>query len=88
MFNVNFLLFINVTYRLSTYYEAAQTLAKQLRFNHRVLFKSHEKSAVVMMGIVIGMFFVCSRIYLQCGLVRVLSDKISCNDLNYKIPIL
>ena len=48
----------------------------------------HEKSAVVMMGIVIGMFLVCSGIYLHCGSVRVLRDKTSCDDFNYKIPIL
>ena len=80
-----FLSMIRIVYQQD---RAARILAKQLRFNHRVLFKSHEKSAVVMMGIVIGMFLVCSGIYLHCGLVRVLSDKISCNDLNYKIPIL
>ena len=38
---------------------AARTLAKQLRFNHHVLFKSQERSAVIMMAIVIGLFLLC-----------------------------
>ena len=39
---------------------SAATLAKQLRFNHRVLtFNTHDKSAVVMMAIVTGLFLVC-----------------------------
>lgn len=36
---------------------AAHTLAKQLRYNHRYLFRSREKSAVKVMGIVIGLSF-------------------------------
>ena len=66
---------------------ASRTLSKQLRFNHRVLFKSHEKSAIMMMAIVVGLFLVCHGIYLRCGLIIVLNDE-TCNHSHYTIPIL
>ena len=53
----------------------------------------HEKSAVIMMGIVIGVFLVCYGMYLRCGF-RILfettgtSGSSPCKDENYKIPIL
>ena len=74
--------------------QAARTLAKQLRFNHQVSFKTHrEKSAVIMMGIVIGVFLVCYGIYLRCGFLLLFqttrtSGLSPCKDENYKIPIL
>ena len=46
-------------------------LGKQLRFNHRISFKTHhEKSAVIMMGLVIGVFLVYYGIYLRCSTIR------------------
>ena len=53
---------------------SARTLGKQLRFNHRLSFKTHhEKSAVIMMGLVIGVFLAYYEIYLRSSIV-VLSD--------------
>ena len=68
---------------------STRTLAKQLRFNHRVSFKTHyEKSAVVMMSIVIGVFVVCYGIYLRCSLLVVSDTNASCKDEQYKTPVL
>ena len=69
---------------------SARIVAKQLRFNHQVSFKSHhEKSAVIMMGIVIGVFLVCYGMYLRCSFLILFHTTSSpCNDENYKIPVL
>ena len=64
------------------------SLAKQSRFNRQVFFKTPEKSAVIMMGIVIGLFLLCYGIYLRCSFVRIFSDHKLCNDHEFKIPIL
>ena len=66
-----------------------RSLAKQSRFNHQVFFKTQEKSAVIMMGIVIGLFLLCYGIYLRCSFVLIIfSDQKLCNDHEFKIPIL
>ena len=68
---------------------AARSLAKQLRFNHRVFFKTHEKSAVIMIGIVISLFLVCYGIYIRCTVILLYHHgKNVCNDIVYKIPVL
>lgn len=67
---------------------SSRTLAKQLRFNHRVFFKSQERSAVKMMAIVIGLFLVCYGVFLRCNFVFFFNDHKPCNDLQYKVPIL
>ena len=67
--------------------QTSSVLARQLRFNHRVLYKPHEKSAVVMMVVVVGFFLVCYGLYLRCGFVMVLNDQ-KCNDFQYKVPLL
>ena len=67
---------------------AARILAKQLRFNGRFLFKSGEKSAVKLMAIVIGLFITVVIIALQCFLVSILKGKKSCNDEEFKTPLL
>ena len=55
----------------------------------RISFKTHnEKSAVIMMGIVIGVFVVCYGIYLRCSLVVLSDTNASCKDEQYKIPVL
>ena len=67
--------------------QSARTLAKQLRFNHQVSFKTHhETSAVIMMGLVIGVFLVCYGMHLRCGFLLLSSSP--CDDENYKIPVL
>ena len=68
---------------------SAATLAKQLRFNHRVLkFEAHDKSAVVMMAIVVGLFLVCYGIYLRCSFSIFFAGKPITADFEYKIPML
>ena len=66
----------------------AHTLAKQLRFNHQVLFKSHEKTTVKIMAIVVGLFLLCYCIQLRCSAISTADFAKSCNDTEYKIPIL
>ena len=79
--------FVSMIFHVCRHDQAARTLAKQLRFNHQVSFKTHrEKSAVIMMGIVIGVFLVCHGMYLRCAFLRLSSSR--CNDIKYKIPIL
>ena len=66
-----------------------RSLAQQSRFNHQVFFKTPEKSAVIMMGIVIGLFLLCYGIYLRCTFVGIFSaGQKPCNDLEFNIPIL
>ncbi|KAJ7336588.1 hypothetical protein OS493_011804 [Desmophyllum pertusum] len=67
---------------------AARTLAKQLRFNHRVLFKSQEMSAVKVMAIVISLFLVCYGLFMRCSFKLIFHDHKTCNDHEYKIPVL
>ena len=82
------LCFVSVIFHVRRHDRSAHTLAKQLRFNHQVSFKTHrEKSAVIMMGLVIGVFLVCYGMYLRCSFT-ILFHTTSCNDENYKIPFL
>ena len=76
--------FISMLRLLYKQHQAERTLAKQLRFNHRVLLKHHENSAVVMMAIVVSLFLVCYGIYLRCTILRISTDLKSCNDYEYK----
>ena len=88
------LCFVSMIFHVCRHDQAARTLAKQLRFNHQVSFKTHrEKSAVRMMGIVIGVFLVCYGIYLRCGFLLLFQTtrtpgSLPCKDENYKILIL
>ena len=86
------LCFVSVIFHVRRHDRSAHTLAKQLRFNHQVSFKTHrEKSAVIMMGIVIGVFLVCYGMYLRCSFLILFQTTITsspCNDENYKIPVL
>ena len=66
---------------------AARILAKQLRFNHRVQFKSHEKATVKIMGIVVGLFLLCYGIFIRCSIVALVHST-KCEDKEFKIPIL
>ena len=66
----------------------AHTLAKELRFNQQVLFKSHEKTTVKITAIVVGLFLLCYCIQLRCSAISIADFAKSCNDTEYKIPIL
>ena len=68
---------------------SSSALAKQLRFNHRGLtVRSQDRSAVIMMAIIIVVFLVCYGIYLRCSLVSLLHNLFCKNDRVYKIPML
>ena len=67
---------------------AARILAKQLRFNHRVLFKIQEKSAVKIMAIVIGLFLVSYSVAMRCSFIFISSNEKPCNDKEYKVPLI
>ena len=51
--------FVKMVHVVYKHDRSARTLAKQLRFNHHVSLNGHDKSAVVMMGIVVGLFVIC-----------------------------
>ena len=50
---------------------AARMLANELRFNHRVPYKTHEKATVKIKGIVVGLFLLCYGISIRCSIVFV-----------------
>ena len=60
---------------------AAPSLGKVSRFSqHR------DKSAIVMMTIVVVVFLICYGVYFRCSFA-VLFLNITCNDFSYKIPL-
>ena len=77
---------IHIVYKQDRY---ARILAKQIRFNHHVLYKSHEKTTLKIMLIVVGLFLMCYSIFISCS-VLLLSFNFTkkCNDTEYKIPLL
>ena len=82
-FSCSFLTFctasiIRVVYKQD---RAAPSLGKVRRFSqHR------NKSAIVMMTIVVGLFLICYAVYFRCSFA-VLFLNITCNDFSYKIPL-
>ena len=66
---------------------AARMLANELRFNHRVPFKTHEKATVKIMAIVVGLFLICYGIFIRCTIVSVAYSP-KCEDEAFKLPIL
>ena len=68
---------------------AARMLANELRLNHRVPFKTHEKATVKIMAIVVGLFLLCYGIFLRCSILSVVTDPTTnCEDKEFKLPIL
>ena len=85
--------FVSIIVRVRKHYGSARTLSKQLRYNHRcVSLKTYhgEKSAVIMMGIVIGVFVITYGMYLHCSFLILFdtTGMASCNDVKYKFPVL
>ena len=77
--------------------QSSAVLAKQLRFNHQGLtFKRYDKSAVVMLAVVVGFALACFATYLRCSFlhIKVLGNHttqlhLSCkSDFAYKIPMI
>ena len=66
---------------------AVRMLANELRLNHRVPFKTHEKATVKIMGIVVGLFLVCYCIFIRCTIVSA-AYSAKCEDEEFKLPIL
>ena len=87
---VSILCFISMIFQVRKHNRSARIVAKQIRFNHQVCFKTHhEKSAVIMMGLVIGVFVVCYGMYLRCSFLLLFQTTITssqCSDKIYKIP--
>ena len=69
-------------------------LAKQLRFNHRGLtFNTHDKSAVVMLAVVVVFALACFATYLRCSFLQLSGNRrhphLSCkSDFKFRIPML
>ena len=67
-------------------------LAKQLRFSPGgFTFNEYNKSAVVMLAVVVGFALACCAVYLRCAFVQIWGNQtthLSCkNDFKYKIPM-
>ena len=69
-------------------------LTKQLRFNHGGFkLNAYDKSAVVMLAVVVGFALACCAIYMRCAFDQIWGnqtthDHLSCkNDFKYKIPM-
>ena len=82
-----FISVVTVVYKQT---RSSAILAKQLRFNHSGLtINTHDKSAVVMLAIVVGFALVCFAVYFRCTLLMFLGKNSSCpSDVKYKIPML
>ena len=81
--------FVSMVFVACRHNQAARTLAKQLRFNHRVFWKGQENSAVKVMAIVIVLFVVCYGFFMRCGFVLIFNHhNRSCDDVQYKIPLM
>ena len=81
--------FVSMIFHVRKHNQSERTLAKQLRSNHRISFKTHQKtSAVTMMGLVIGVFLMCYGIHLRCSIVVLFDTNASCKDEEFKIPVL
>ena len=84
------LCFVSMIFYVRKYDRSTRIVAKQLRFNDQVPFKNHhQRSAVIMMGLVIGVFLVCYGMYLRCSFILLFYTTSSpCDDAIYKIPVL
>ena len=80
----------SMVYLVFHHERAARTLAKQLRFNHCVLYKSHEKTTVKIMVtvIVVGLFLLCYGTLIRCSILVLADFRSQCNDKAYKILLL
>ena len=78
--------FATMLHAVCKHERASRTIAKQLCFNHRVLFKPQDKSAIKLMAVVIGLFLLCYGFYIRCTLVFIFKNG-ECNDEEYKIPL-
>ena len=82
-----FISMVTVVYKQT---RSSAILAKQLRFNHRGLtINTHDKSAVLMLAIVVGFSLACFAVFLHCDLLKFLGKQDPCqSDSKYSIPML
>ena len=94
MLSFCFISMLTVVYKQT---RSSAILAKQLRFNHRgLIFNAYDKSAVVMLAVVVGFALACYAIYLRCSIyilhIKFLGNSthhLSCKiDFAYKIPMI
>ena len=94
MLSFCFISMLTVVYKQT---RSSAILAKQLRFNHRgLIFNAYDKSAVVMLAVVVGFALACFATYLRCSFLqsKVLGNHttqlhLSCkSDFAYKIPMI
>ena len=94
MLSFCFISMLTVVYKQT---RSSAILAKQLRFNHRgLIFNAYDKSAVVMLAVVVGFALACFATYLRCSFlqIKVLGNHttqlhLSCkSDFAYKIPMI
>ena len=79
--------FASMLHVICKLHRTSRTIAKQLRFNHRILFNYQEKLAVKLMAAVICLFLLCYGFHIRCTLVFIFGNG-ECNDQEYKIPLL
>ena len=92
MLSFCFISMLTVVYKQT---RSSAILAKQLRFNHRCLtFNAYDKSAVVMLAVVVSFALACYAIYLRCTFLHIkvvgnhTTHHLSCkSDFAYKIPM-
>ena len=86
-----FISMVTVIYKQT---RSSAILAKQLRFNHRGLtFNTHDKSAVVMLAVVVAFALASFATYLRCDFLQLLgkhkTQDFSCkSDFKFRIPML
>ena len=86
-----FISMVTVIYKQT---RSSAILAKQLRFNHRDLtFNTNDKSAVVMLAVVVAFALASFATYLRCDFLQLLgkhkTQDFSCkSDFKFRIPML
>ena len=68
---------------------ATRTLARQLRFNHKVLMKTCNNMTTVKITAIVACFAIMSySIHIRCSVIIFLNSTPDCGDLEFKIPVL
>ena len=65
-----------------------RTLAKQLRYNHRVVFKTQDINTVKITAVVSGCAVASYSILIRCSVIVFCDSTKDCDDFDYKIPVL
>ena len=65
-----------------------RALEKQLRYNHRVVFKTQDINTVKVTAFVAGCALASYSILIRCSVIVFYDSTKDCGDFNYKIPVL